>query len=259
MKRIAFIDDYMVSEVYREPDTYELCKWMAEYSRTIAAAGYKVDIFTIKAYTGLPEVVRYAPQVQLIILPRTLDPASITGGRRPDPIDDFTDKMLRFIVKNQWVYDLNHVYSSSLTLVASRLKQMMQLPYLFNLDESFLTSVEKKNISFLVRDANHLIATSQQQKKDLIQFYKADPEKISLLSPDHSWKDAARKLLSIYDRVENRRQMERTAGFRPFAEAIPAIKTYPLKKEKAIAGNRRSYRYFVTRIAYFLGLISRAI
>jgi phosphoheptose isomerase len=185
--------------------------YVAQLARHLAACGYQVDVFTRKDSPELPEIVEWLDRVRVIhVLAGPPEPVS-----KEDLLpfmEEFTAWMERFCQRQP--YDLIHANFWMSGLVAADLKQRLGLPFVITFhalgrvrrlhqgeadrfpDERF--AIEDR----LVAEADQILAECPQDQEDLIQLYKADPARISIVpcgfDPAEFWpvsREVARKTL----------------------------------------------------------------
>lgn len=193
MKRIAFISEHASPlALAGGVDNGGQNVYVAEMSKELAAAGYMVDIYTRKENPGQPEIVKWWPGIRVIHV-KAGPEIPLEKESLLDHMREFADNMLRFITKEQRVYDLIHAHFFMSAWVASIVKKILNTPYVVTFHalgivrkqhqkEMDRFPAERCDIErFIVRDADRVIAECPQDKEDLIHYYQADPEKITIV------------------------------------------------------------------------------
>lgn len=189
--------------------------YVAELSAQLAGMGYEIDIYTRKDREDLPETINWKPGIRVIHI--QAGPAMyIPKEHLMDHMGAFAAGMQAYIRKNHLLYKLVHAHFFMSAMVAAQLKRELHLPYVITFHalgkvrrlhqqtaDGF--PVERLAIeSFLVRDADCLIAECPQDRLDLINHYRAATEKIEIVpcgfNPEEFWpvdKQEARERLGL--------------------------------------------------------------
>jgi len=191
MRRIALISEH--ASPLSKPggaDSGGQNVYVAQLARHLAASGYRIDVFTRKDNPELPQIMEWGDRVRVIHVP--------AGPAEPVAKEDLLPFMAEFTV---WMerfcqmhpYDLIHANFWMSGLVAANLKQALGIPFVITFhalgrvrrlhqgeadrfpDERF--AIEDR----LVAEADQFLAECPQDQEDLIQLYKADPAKISIV------------------------------------------------------------------------------
>ena len=163
--------------------------YVGQLAKHLAALGYEVDVFTRRDAPDLPEVVDWAPGARVIHVPA--GPASFVRKEDILPyMDAFTLGILRFARQEGLRYDLYHANFWMSGLVALNLKEVEGTPFAVTFhalgrvrrlhqgqadefpDERF--EVEDR----VVAGADCIVAECPQDRKDLLDLYRADPDRI---------------------------------------------------------------------------------
>jgi glycosyltransferase involved in cell wall biosynthesis len=166
--------------------------YVAELARHIFMAGYNVDVYTRHDDASLPEVINWLPGVRVIHVkagPVRFIPKEELFQHMPE----FRDNMEAFIKKNNLHYRLIHANFWMSALVASQLKESLHIPFVvtFHALGHIRKIYQKEQDKFpaerlvieeeTVQKADHIIAECPQDRADLIQYYRAFPEKITII------------------------------------------------------------------------------
>ncbi|MBO9632021.1 MAG: glycosyltransferase [Chitinophagaceae bacterium] len=189
--------------------------YVSELSTQLAGMGYEIDIYTRKDREDLPETVEWKPGIRVIHI--QAGPAMyIPKEYLMDHMGAFATAMQAYIRKNRLLYKLVHAHFFMSAMVAAKLKRELHLPYVITFhalgkvrrlhqQQADGFPVERLAIeSFLVRDADCLIAECPQDRLDLIDHYRAATEKIEVVpcgfNPREFWpvdKQEARERLGL--------------------------------------------------------------
>lgn len=193
MKIIAFISEHASPlAILGGIDNGGQNVYVAELARELAASGYCVDIYTRKESHLQSEIVEWLPGIRVIHVkagPESLIEKEYLLGH----MQEFTDNMLQFIRRKQLRYSLIHAHFFMSALVASAIRKVLRTPYVVTFHAlGLVRKAHQKEMDkfppercaierFIVRDADRLIAECPQDRLDLIKYYSADPQKISIV------------------------------------------------------------------------------
>ncbi|MCE7064926.1 glycosyltransferase family 1 protein [Dyadobacter sp. CY326] len=192
-KQIAFISEHASPlAVLGGVDSGGQNVYVAEICKSLAKLGYVIDIFTRKDNEELPQIVSWLPNIRVIHI--DAGPAkAVAKEMLLGYMDEFTRSMIRFIRSNNVQYDLVHANFFMSGLVASRIKSRLGIPYVitFHALGKIRMIHQKEKDAFpaarldieqmIVDDADYLIAECPQDREDLIDYYHADPSRISII------------------------------------------------------------------------------
>ncbi len=166
--------------------------YVAEIATQLAQKGYTVDIYTRWENYNLPRMVNYRPGVRVIHM--EAGPIEVIAKEELLPyMDDFANEMRRFIYEEQVTYNLIHANFFMSGLVALRLKEVLNIPFVITFHalghvrrihqkDQDRFPVERLYIEqTLVKAADKIIAECPQDREDLISYYSADPEKVCII------------------------------------------------------------------------------
>lgn len=166
--------------------------YVAEVARNLARQGFLVDVFTRRDDAILPEIVDWLPGVRVIHV--TAGPAEcVEKESLLSFMDEFTDSMTGFIQEQSIAYDIVHANFFMSALVAANIKKQLGIPYVVTFHalglvrrvyqkEADSFPVERLEIERVIaQDADYIIAECPQDKKDLIYYYDAPPERITII------------------------------------------------------------------------------
>ncbi|MBL4675085.1 MAG: glycosyltransferase family 1 protein [Mucilaginibacter sp.] len=189
--------------------------YVAQSARHLAAQGYLVDVFTRKDEDTLDAVVNWLPGVRVIHV-EAGPVAKVAKEELLPHMKAFKLNMLRFIKNENIEYTLVHANFFMSAWVAMGLKEEIGVPFVVTFhalghvrrihqQEADKFPAERLTIEEqAVQMADHIIAECPQDKDDLIQYYKASEEKISIVPCGFSHhefspmdKACARKILGL--------------------------------------------------------------
>lgn len=166
--------------------------YVSELAKHLRRLGYRVDIFTRWDNPGLPKVIDWIPNIRIIHI-EAGPVAVIEKEYLYHYMPAFSDGMVDFIRRERVEYDLIHANFWMSAMVASDISKIFQIPFVVTfhalgairkvyqgIHDKFpieRIDVEKQ----IVRDADHIIAECPQDREDLIRYYDAVSEKISII------------------------------------------------------------------------------
>jgi D-inositol-3-phosphate glycosyltransferase len=166
--------------------------YVGQLALQLANKGYEIDIYTRKDEGTLARIVNFSPKVRVIHIVAG-PPSEIPKEQLLTYMEDFTEDMYAFIQQEQLKYSLIHANFFMSGMVAMELKQRLKIPFVITFHalghirrihqgDNDLFPVERLEIeATLVASADAIIAECPQDNEDLINFYHADPEKISII------------------------------------------------------------------------------
>jgi len=192
-KRIALISEHaspMAS--LGGVDTGGQNVYVAQLAKHIAAQGYEVDVFTRKDNHELEEVVDWVPGVRVI----NVDAGPATNIIKEELLqymDEFKDNMVAFIIDQHLHYSLIHANFFMSAYVAMSIKKELDIPFVVTFhalghvrkihqaEEDRFPAERLLIEERAVQEADHIIAECPQDMDDLIQYYNAPENKISII------------------------------------------------------------------------------
>ncbi|MBE9585938.1 glycosyltransferase family 1 protein [Mucilaginibacter sp. JRF] len=200
-KRIAFISDHASPLAsLGGVDTGGQNVYVAQLAKHLASVGYLIDVFTRRENTLTPEIIEWARGVRVIHV--KAGPAkAIIKEDLLQYMDDFKDNMANFIVNQHIHYDFIHANFFMSALVALRIKKELGIPFVVTFHalghvrrmhqaEKDKFPAERIDIEkWAVQEADHIIAECPQDMDDLITFYSAPLQKISIVACGFSAKE----------------------------------------------------------------------
>lgn len=192
-KKIAFISEHASPLAdLGGVDTGGQNVYVSELAKHLAKSEYSIDVFTRWENQEQPQIVYWQPNIRVIHLkagPVTILPKEELLPHMPE----FRENMLAFIRDKNVTYDLIHANFFMSALVASELKLLLGIPYvvtyhaLGHIRKIYQGSNDKfpaERIAIeeqTVKQADVIFAECPQDRDDLINFYQANPKKISIV------------------------------------------------------------------------------
>ncbi len=191
-KRIAFISEHASPlATLGGIDNGGQNVYVAELSKELACKGYEVDVFTRKDNACIDEIIHWHNGVRIINI-KAGDETFIEKEKLLCHMHEFTQNMLCFINKHHIQYSIIHANFFMSALVASNIKEKLNIPYVVTFHALGLVRLahQKEADKFpaerfeiermVVKDADAIIAECPQDKEDLINYYNANPNKITI-------------------------------------------------------------------------------
>jgi glycosyltransferase involved in cell wall biosynthesis len=165
---------------------------VAELARHLSLLGYEIDIFTRWDDPHLPEIVAWEAGIRIIHV-RAGPLVFIPKEKLLPYMPAFTRSMLDFIEAENSQYKLIHAHFFMSALVAADLKKQLHIPFIVTFhalakirrmhqgasdwfpDEGF--AIEER----VMAEADQIVALCRQERDDLINLYRADPAKITVI------------------------------------------------------------------------------
>jgi D-inositol-3-phosphate glycosyltransferase len=166
--------------------------YVGELARHLTTLGYEVDIFTRWDNPDLPVIVSWVTDVRVIHI--KAGPIEIIEKEKIFPfMAEFADSMIAFISAEPAHYGLFHANFWMSAMIASEIKKTFSIPFVVTFhalgyirkiyqgdNDKFPAeriSIEKQ----IVRDADQIVAECPQDKEDLINYYEATADKITVI------------------------------------------------------------------------------
>jgi D-inositol-3-phosphate glycosyltransferase len=166
--------------------------YVGELARHLTALGYKVDIYTRWDNSNLPQVIDWIPGVRVIHV--KAGPIQVMEKEKLLPfIPEFAANMQSFIAKESEAYGLVHANFFMSAMVAMEIKKTYGIPFvvtfhalgmirkIYQGDQDKFPAERIEIEKEIVRDADYIIAECPQDKEDLINYYDAPVDKITLI------------------------------------------------------------------------------
>jgi D-inositol-3-phosphate glycosyltransferase len=166
--------------------------YVGELAKHLTVLGYKVDIYTRWDNSNLPQVIDWIPGVRVIHI--KAGPVQVMEKEKLLPfIPEFAANMQGFIAKESEVYGLVHANFFMSAMVAMEIKKTYGIPFvvtfhalgmirkIYQGDQDKFPAERIDIEKEIVRDADCIIAECPQDKEDLISYYDAPLDKITLI------------------------------------------------------------------------------
>lgn len=166
--------------------------YVGELARQVAKKGYEVDIFTRRENPAFPRSLQWSRNIRIIHVDAG-PPECIEKEKLLPYMAAFRDDMIAFMREEGIHYHLVHANFFMSALVAMELKAMLHIPFVVTFhalghvrrlhqggQDRFppeRTAIEQDAI----QQADMIIAECPQDKEDLMQYYNAPPEKITII------------------------------------------------------------------------------
>jgi glycosyltransferase involved in cell wall biosynthesis len=215
-RRIAFISEHASPlAALGGADAGGQNVYVGEVARQLSLRGYQIDIYTRREETSLPQVVAFSDTIRIIHV-NAGPPRDIPKETLLQYMPAFKADMLQFIQQEQISYELIHANFFMSALVAMELKAELGIPFVVTfhalghirrIHQGDNDRFPKERITIeenAVKEASIIIAECPQDREDLINYYNAPPEKISIIpcgvNTDELYpvnKSVARRLLGL--------------------------------------------------------------
>lgn len=176
--------------------------YVAQLAKHLAKTGYKVDVYTRKDSAEIADVVNWVNGVRVINIKAGPEETVIKEDLLQH-MDDFKINMIKFINQNNIDYKLVHANFFMSALVAMGIKQELGIPFVVTfhalghvrrIHQAEADKFPKERLAIeeeAVRQADHIIAECPQDRDDLIKYYNAPQNKISIVPCGFSSKEFA--------------------------------------------------------------------
>ena len=174
--------------------------YVAELAKHLASAGHQVDIFTRWEDSKLPKIIEWENNIRVIHI--KAGPVSLVPKEDLLPfMRAFKEDMVEFIATEKISYNLIHANFFMSGLVAMWLKEALNIPFVITFHAlGYVRQIyQGKSDKFpperiqiekqIVQKADAVIAECPQDKSDLIEYYNAPVEKISIIPCGFSAKE----------------------------------------------------------------------
>lgn len=193
IKRIAFISEHASPlAALGGADAGGQNVYVGELAKQMAAAGYAVDLFTRREDTDLQRCIEWAEGIRIVHIDAG-PPKVIAKETLLQYMPAFRDDMLAFMNEQRISYDLIHANFFMSALVAMELKAILQIPFVVTfhalghirrLHQGNNDRFPPERIAIeeaVCRKADNIIAECPQDREDLIHYYNAPEEKITVI------------------------------------------------------------------------------
>jgi D-inositol-3-phosphate glycosyltransferase len=166
--------------------------YVAQLAKYLASQGYVVDVYTRRDDIEIDEIVNWIPGVRVIHI-NAGPKANIIKEEMLQYMPEFKSNMLQFIISRHLHYALVHANFFMSALVAMGIKEELDIPFVVTFhalghvrrlhqagNDKF--PVERLTIEkAAVDEAAGIIAECPQDRDDLIEYYGADEQKITII------------------------------------------------------------------------------
>ena len=166
--------------------------YVGELARHLVEIGYSIDIFTRWDNSKLPQVINWIPGVRVIHI--QAGPLAFIEKEKLLPyMSEFTSNMEIFIRGEAETYVLLHANFWMSAVVAAGIKKTFQIPFvvtfhalgvirkLYQGDQDKFPEERLEIERQIIQDADHIIAECPQDKEDLVQYYSASEDNITVI------------------------------------------------------------------------------
>jgi len=191
--RIAFISEHASPlAILGGTDSGGQNVYVAELASQLAKLDYQIDIYTRWENPSDPQIVNYQPGVRVIHV-QAGPVEQIPKEEILCYMDEFYEEMLDFITIKNTDYALIHANFWMSGLVAMKLKAALDIPFVITfhalgevrkIHQKEADKFPRERVTIeeeIVRKADQLIAECPQDKEDLIKYYHASPERITII------------------------------------------------------------------------------
>jgi D-inositol-3-phosphate glycosyltransferase len=192
-KKIAFISEHASPlATLGGVDSGGQNVYVAELVRHLARMGYHIDIYTRKDKSTLPEIYHWAPGVRVVNV--SAGPAeNIPKEQLLQHMPAFRDYMISFIKAERIQYELIHANFFMSAWVAMEIKKLLCIPFvvtfhalgqvrkIYQADRDTFPEERLQIEEAAVTHADGIIAECPQDYDDLVNYYQAPPEKMTVI------------------------------------------------------------------------------
>jgi D-inositol-3-phosphate glycosyltransferase len=166
--------------------------YVGELARNLSYRGYQVDIYTRWDDQELPEVITWIPEVRIIHI--KAGPVGVLEKEQLfDHMPEFSKNMIDFINSERIEYELIHANFWMSAMVAADIKAALQIPFVVTFHAlGYIRKIyQGDNDKFpperieiekdIIKQADHIIGECPQDKEDLVLYYQAPSDKITII------------------------------------------------------------------------------
>lgn len=182
-----------------EGDAGGMTVYIRQIARTLAARGVEVDIFTRRDMSrAAPETILY-DGVRVIQV--EAGPAGLPKEQIPLYLPEFTCNLTTFVQETASVYEMIHSHYWLSGRVAAKLSARWCVPFVHTFHTLGLVKNQVLRVGDrvepqgrlsgegrVIADAAAIVASTVQERRDLVDLYAAHPDRIHLIPPgvDHT-------------------------------------------------------------------------
>lgn len=173
---------------------------VGELAQHLASIGYEVDVFTRWDDRRLPETVFWRGGVRIVHI--KAGPVSYIPKEELLPhMTEFTNNVLAFFKREKYPYKLIHAHFFMSALVAADIKKALGIPYVVtfhalgkvrHLHQGKADHFPAERFAIeerVIREADQIVALCPQDEEDLVTYYKADAERITIIPNGYNAND----------------------------------------------------------------------
>lgn len=192
-QRIAFISEHASPLApIGAIDTGGQNVYVAQLALHLSAMEHQIDIYTRRDNESADDIVCWQKGIRVIHI-KAGPENCIPKEEILQYMVEFRDNMISFILDNQINYDVIHANFFMSGMVACEIKRSLKIPFVITfhalgrvrlIHQAGKDKFPKERIrieEMIVREADCIIAECPQDKEDLVNFYKANSLKISVL------------------------------------------------------------------------------
>jgi D-inositol-3-phosphate glycosyltransferase len=166
--------------------------YVCELAKHLAADGYAVDVFTRRESKEVKRCIKWSENIRIIHV--DAGPAEIIPKESLLPyMAAFREDMLSFMTEENISYDLIHANFFMSALVAMQLKALRNIPFVVTfhalghirrIHQGEQDKFPPERIAIeedVIRIADRIIAECPQDREDLIHYYNAPDDKITVI------------------------------------------------------------------------------
>jgi glycosyltransferase involved in cell wall biosynthesis len=166
--------------------------YIKELSRYLGGIGLKIDVYSRRENTQQPNLEEYSRGTRVVRIPIG-PPQRIQEVKTIPFLKEIAEWIPSLQIQNGMHYDLVHSYSYASGPVGVHLKNLWGIPLVHTfhslsiVEEELLGSskqspeIRRKIEKLICSNADRIIAKSSQEKTDLMDLYRVDPEIISVV------------------------------------------------------------------------------
>lgn len=164
--------------------------YVAQVARHLARRGHRVEVLTRRDNPDRPAVQEWLDGVRIVHVP-----AGPAQWRPKEQLLPYMGEFTRYAVRRarRVGYDLVHAHFFMSALVAAEMKRLLGVPFVVTfhalgrvrrLHQAGADTFPEERLAIedrVVAEADRIIAECPQDRDDLIQLYRADPERIRIV------------------------------------------------------------------------------
>lgn len=166
--------------------------YVANVAKQLVARGFRVDVFTRRDNTSLPDIVPIGHNIRVIHVPAG-PPCEVPNEQLLPFMPAFAEFMVRHCAQASPGYDLMHANSFMSGQVGLRVRQVLDIPLVVTFHTLGHAGCRRRGASdtfpdaridienALVQTADAIIAECPQDEADLVTLYGADPKRIEIV------------------------------------------------------------------------------